>query len=120
MRCYRHQEHEAVGICRGCGKGVCDQGCATDLGHGLSCSEACTLRIGRVDALNRRADAAYGLQRKGWWLGPALFGVFGVVCAYFGWQDRERFNPLTILGLAFLAFCIALLWPTRRWARMVR
>jgi len=36
MRCFNHQDHEAVGCCKACGKGLCPD-CAADLGHALAC-----------------------------------------------------------------------------------
>ena len=40
MRCFSHQDKEAVGICKSCGKGVCSE-CAIDLGKGLACRGRC-------------------------------------------------------------------------------
>ncbi|HCU25594.1 MAG TPA: hypothetical protein DF383_11315 [Deltaproteobacteria bacterium] len=36
MHCFHHQDHEAIGICKACGKGLCQE-CTVDLGHGLAC-----------------------------------------------------------------------------------
>jgi hypothetical protein len=121
MRCYQHHEREAVGICRGCGKGVCDEGCATDLGYGLSCSDECSRRIGHVDALNRKASAAYSLTRRNTWIAPSFFLVFGAIFIYFGWQDhREPFNLATMMGGLFIVFALVVLLRGRRWAKAVR
>ena len=40
MRCFYHQEKEAVGTCRSCGKGLCPE-CAADLTKGLACRGRC-------------------------------------------------------------------------------
>lgn len=40
MRCFYHQDKEAVGTCRYCGKGLCPE-CAVDLGGGLACRNKC-------------------------------------------------------------------------------
>lgn len=40
MRCFSHQDKEAVGICKSCEKGVCFE-CAVDLGKGLACRGRC-------------------------------------------------------------------------------
>ena len=31
MKCFNHHEHDAVGVCKYCMKGVCEQ-CATEVG----------------------------------------------------------------------------------------
>lgn len=40
MRCFYHQDQEAVGICRSCGKAIC-AACVVDLGKGLACRGRC-------------------------------------------------------------------------------
>ena len=40
MRCFYHQDKEAVGTCKLCGKGVCPE-CAVDLTKGLACRGRC-------------------------------------------------------------------------------
>ena len=40
MRCFYHQDKEAVGTCKSCGKGVCFE-CAVDLDKGLACRGRC-------------------------------------------------------------------------------
>jgi hypothetical protein len=50
MRCFYHQDKEAVGTCRSCGKGVCIE-CAVDLGKGLACRSRCEETARAVIAL---------------------------------------------------------------------
>lgn len=40
MRCFYHQDKEAVGSCKSCGKGLCQE-CAVDLTKGLACRARC-------------------------------------------------------------------------------
>ncbi|MEI6194808.1 MAG: hypothetical protein WCS42_10810 [Verrucomicrobiota bacterium] len=40
MRCFYHQDKDAVGSCKSCGKGLCVE-CAVDLGKGLACRGRC-------------------------------------------------------------------------------
>jgi hypothetical protein len=40
MRCFYHQDKEAVGTCKSCGKGLCSE-CAVDVGKGLACRSRC-------------------------------------------------------------------------------
>ena len=40
MRCFYHQDKDAVGSCESCGKGLCAE-CAADLGKGLACRGRC-------------------------------------------------------------------------------
>jgi hypothetical protein len=40
MKCFRHNNSEAIGICKNCGKGLCTF-CVVDLGYGLACIDSC-------------------------------------------------------------------------------
>jgi hypothetical protein len=40
MKCFYHQDRDAVGSCRSCFKGLCSV-CAVDLGKGLACRDRC-------------------------------------------------------------------------------
>jgi len=40
MRCFYHQDKDAVGSCKSCGKGLCQE-CAVDLTKGLACRGRC-------------------------------------------------------------------------------
>jgi len=44
MNCFNHRTSPAIGICKSCGKGVC-QGCAVDTGNGLACRDSCESRV---------------------------------------------------------------------------
>lgn len=47
MRCFYHQDREAVGLCKSCAKGVCAE-CAVDLGNSLACRNRCEERARSV------------------------------------------------------------------------
>ena len=40
MKCFYHQDRDAVGVCKSCERGVCSE-CAVDLGKGLACKDRC-------------------------------------------------------------------------------
>lgn len=40
MRCFNHQDREAVGICRSCRRGICVE-CAHEVGKSLACTGQC-------------------------------------------------------------------------------
>lgn len=52
MRCLRHHDQEAVGVCRHCGGGVCPD-CATPVEDVLSCPAHVTETTGSVSLLQR-------------------------------------------------------------------
>lgn len=78
MNCFAHQTAPAVGICRGCGKGLC-AACAIDTGAGLACPGACE---DRVLLLNRIVDSNAAMVRaadRQTWSSGMLGVVMGVL-----------------------------------------
>ena len=80
MRCFNHQEIEAVGLCKHCQKALCPA-CANDLGFGLACRdvhESEVTSVSQIVARSVRVQARGGLNRYA----TALFYVaLGVVFA---------------------------------------
>lgn len=116
MNCFVHEGASAVGICRGCGKGVC-RACARDLGSGLACSDACAGRVADVESINRKAGTTYRMAQRNVWLAPGYLGIFGLIMLWFGFRDWKGFNFLVAIGALFIVFSIVVWIRNRRWAR---
>lgn len=50
MKCYSHNERDAVGICKNCSRGLCPD-CAVDLVDGLACKGRCEEAVRGMNAL---------------------------------------------------------------------
>ena len=110
MKCFYHQDRDAVGSCKSCGKGLCPE-CAVDLGKGLACRSRCEDDARAVIALidqnikiSPRAakllDAGRGVRA-----GASTFNlVIGAIFVLWGLTDPDRFTFLIILGVCFLVF----------------
>jgi hypothetical protein len=51
MKCFRHPDLDALGICKQCGKGLCGL-CVADTGSGLACKNSCEKRVFELALLN--------------------------------------------------------------------
>ena len=40
MKCYKHSEVDALGVCKTCLKGLCNE-CIVDIGSGIACRGLC-------------------------------------------------------------------------------
>lgn len=121
MKCYRHQDLDAVGICRGCGKGICAAHCARDIGTGLVCSDACRERVETVDALNRKTAASYGTMARNGWIAPLFFAAMGGVFLYAGLRERAGpVNFVSAMGAIFVLFALVVFLRNRRWAAQLK
>lgn len=96
MKCYYHRDIDAVAVCTGCGKGLC-QRCAVDVGGIVHCRECSTTsaarRAARGGPTNPLAIVSVALAVLGG-LGCVCGGVggilFGVPASITGWIAREQ------------------------------
>ena len=58
MKCFYHNDKDAVGICKSCNKGLCPD-CAVDTGNGLACKETCESKVKAINELIEKNIAAY-------------------------------------------------------------
>ncbi|MFO0880392.1 MAG: hypothetical protein U0840_23855 [Gemmataceae bacterium] len=52
MKCFYHQDRDAVGLCQSCGRGLC-LGCAADLTEALACQGKCERSVHRLLAVRK-------------------------------------------------------------------
>ena len=93
MRCFVHHDHEAIGICRACGKALCPD-CAVDLGHAICCRGACEQMAREIHAQTIRNNVIQNDERKrlySWFSALAIaqgtvYALFGLIFLMYGWQ----------------------------------
>ena len=101
MKCHRHLEHDAVGVCAACGKGLCAETCAHDGASGLHCDTACERRLRQREP---RGDAPVGAV----W--SVLLVVLGGALLYYGYRYSEwSMSVPNLLGMLFLWYGVVLL-----------
>ncbi len=101
MKCYRHRDHDAVGVCGACSKALCAQTCAHDGAFGLHCDEACAKRLQQREP---RGDASVG------WVWSTLLVVIGAALLYYGYLYSEwTMSVPNLLGMLFLCYGVVLL-----------
>jgi len=63
MRCYRHNEREAIAVCCHCGKAACTD-CSEDTGQGIACCAGCAAEIQDSYQLKERLRQSFGVGSK--------------------------------------------------------
>jgi hypothetical protein len=114
MECYYHREVSAVGICKSCHKGVCEQ-CAVDVGSGLACRGECEHVVSSLNEyIKRNIDMMTNVRNlQGYYarvyrIFGFVLGVLGVMAIALG-MAAPRGNPfLLILGFLPLILGIGL------------
>lgn len=95
MKCFRHRESEALGICKNCSKGLCS-GCLVDLNNGIACKNACAVAtkarhtvlalsyctMGFLFGSIAPINALQGLAPYVFWIASAVSFVIGIYYLY--------------------------------------
>jgi hypothetical protein len=111
MRCFYHEDKEAVGTCKSCGKGLCRE-CAVDLTKGLACRGHCEADAQAVIQLidrniqlmpsislaQRRLDRTR--QSSGFF--HVAFGVIFIAVGF----SSEQWRLFVILGMILIGYGI--------------
>lgn len=116
MKCFQHQNSDAIGICANCGKGCCPN-CVISSEPVISCSADCKQSIEENRQILERTKIMYGIgqhQRKHTISTQViLFTVMGLLFVGFGgYQIHKRsfevgFFPLTMGGIFILVAVLA-------------
>jgi hypothetical protein len=111
MQCYYHPSTAAVGICKYCGRGLCNACAATVEGDVLACHGRHEQQVrAEVEALARsiqqanRLGAGYGRNAIFYGLAGAAFAVFGAMEFRFLGLQGVFF---TLIGLFLLYAAVA-------------
>jgi hypothetical protein len=110
VHCFYHQERDAVGSCKSCGKGVCSA-CAVDLGKGLACRGRCEDDVKAVLALVEenlrmvgRTPRILRSNRQSHVWAAVLFILLGAAFLAWGLLSEAGLSFLVVLGGIFLAY----------------
>lgn len=116
MRCYAHHESDAVGVCHGCGRGVC-RSCAREAPSGeIACGETCAASLHASRTMVANAMRSQDSHRTTAWLFPALLCGMGLLFLAGGlYRGRQPFA--TGAGALFVAFGAIYAWRIRAWAQ---
>jgi hypothetical protein len=106
VRCFYHQETEAVATCKNCGRGLCP-GCAVDVGNGLACANRCEEEVRALNRVVARNKTAY-LKTSGayvrtaafyWVVGFVFLGAGLVNWRGYGWMLIPAGGIFVLAGL---------------------
>ena len=109
MRCFYHEDREAVGTCKSCGRGLCRE-CAVDLTKGLACRGHCEADaqavielIDRNIQLTSKVPQARQTNKRNRSVAGVFHIIFGAIFVFWGLGD-ERVRPIMIAGIAFIGY----------------
>jgi len=111
MRCYRHQDQEAIAVCAHCGKAACSE-CAEDTGQGIACSKSCVPELQSNYRLQSALRRTYGIGAT-----PpmpptiATYLMFGAILLLVG-----IYLTITRPGIDYLTFALSAVFFVMAWS----
>ena len=104
MLCFNHPERQAVGTCKACHRGICQE-CMTDLGHGIACKDKHEQQVEALEKIVRQSEKISSITPKTRNAAPLFYGFMGIVFAGFGLLKGRGVTDFTfILGAGFIVF----------------
>jgi hypothetical protein len=101
MRCFYHNDRDAVGTCRLCSKGLCVE-CAADMGVALGCK-------GRHEGPARAIAVSQAKVSRMSWAMPLFAIGMGVVYIAWGLLSRPLSVFMLMTGVGFAALGLLML-----------
>ncbi len=94
MKCYNHPDHDAVGVCKSCQKGIC-MACSTTIDDSLSCKGRCEEDVAVLNYIIER-----GRNLGSQWTPAVLINsAGGVLFLGFGLYNYGRTSSWLLIGL---------------------
>ncbi len=98
MKCYHHQDKDAIGLCKSCHKGVCID-CSDLVDGSIACKETCMEDVAALNYMVERGKKVYKNLGKQW--GPAIIvnGVGGAFFLGYGLYNFGKASSWLLIGL---------------------
>lgn len=107
MKCFAHNEIDAVGICKACSKAICAS-CTIDTGRGIACSDTCSLEVDQQNQIIDKSKKIYSIGEKAPFMPTGLivyffFGIIFTGVSIFNFFHRGSIEWLSLLmGIGFI------------------
>jgi len=104
MRCFNHPDREAVGICKGCSKGLCTD-CVVDLGHGIACKGVHEELVETYNTIVTKNARLHAAAQRNTLVAPLFYAFMGFLLLGYSLFNGDGFTSfLSLMGLGFLIF----------------
>ncbi len=106
MNCFYHPERPAVGICKHCGRGLCNE-CAALVDDTLACKDRHEAQVRGLSLVEQRAILQAQRMHSGYVRNALFYGLVGVLFAGYG---LSQYRFLGLQALFFMMIGVLLLY----------
>src|SRR5437773_6772235 len=120
MRCFYHDNTEAVAICKSCNRGVC-RDCAVEFKNGVAGKNRCEAEVEAVNHIIDRNKTSYEKTSSAYSGNAIIYLMFAIVSGFWGLKQIAN-QPLVgwlmvALGLVFLVAALFNYSTSKRFMR---
>ena len=101
MKCYHHQEVDAVGLFKNCHKGICPE-CSALVDGSIACTETCQEEVVALNQMLERGKKVYKNLGKQWGPSIVINGIGGAFFLGFGIYTFGRTSAWLLIGLGVI------------------
>ena len=108
MKCFYHPQTDAIGICKNCNKGLCQE-CAVDIGNGIACKARCEAEVRAINEIVSRNKTVYQKTSEAYARNATTYVLIGLAFLGFGIFTvivTPRIAPLAFLIIPFGIICL--------------
>jgi hypothetical protein len=101
MKCYNHNQADAVAICKNCNKTLC-QNCLTEIEDGIACKSTCVEKVQQLNELINKNKLSSGKVKGAYSRNAYIYMGFGLVFIIYGLYEKQMQSYLFPMGIMFL------------------
>ena len=98
MKCYKHQQSDAVGLCKSCQKGVCPD-CLALVDGSVACKDSCEEDVAAINHMMAHSQRVYKNYNKQWRPSIMINGVGGLLFLAYGLYSFTSSLSWFLIGL---------------------
>jgi hypothetical protein len=116
VKCYYHDETDAVALCKNCSRGVC-RGCAAEVINGTACLNRCETEVRALDEVIQRNKTGYQKASGAYARNAVVYLIMGLVMLGMGALTMPGGVVMLALGGAMLLGSFLSFGTARKMAR---
>jgi len=106
MKCYYHTEKDAVGLCKYCQRGLCED-CIAEVNEALACRDRHEEQVRAIERLNARSLLQSTRAASGYLRNAIFYGLVGLLFCAFG---ALQYRFLGLQAVFFILIGVFLLY----------
>lgn len=105
MKCYKHRDRDAIGLCKSCHKGVCPE-CLVLVGGSVACIDSCQENVATLNYIVEQNKKYRNLDKK---LIPFITYGIGIFFLSFGLYTFNKKSSWFTIGFGAILIIISVI-----------